>query len=124
MYLPIIAVAVARACRRFSLCCLLTFSASARPSWSRFFGSGILNVGPGVPAMGVSPPSKRKGVPSMLPQVIRGDASTPEVHDRKSVTLKYEPAVYIFMKIEGLPLINPSSPCQFSPNDIHTMSRD
>ena len=87
MYLPIIAVAVARACRRFSLCCLLTFSASARPSWSRFFGSGILNVGPGVPAMGVSPPSKRKGVPSMLPQVIRGDASTPEVHDRKSVTL-------------------------------------
>ena len=110
MYLPIIAVAVARACRRFSLCCLLTFSASARPSWSRFFGSGILNVGPGVPAMGVSPPSKRKGVPSMLPQVIRGDASTPEVHDRKSVTLKYEPAVYIFMKIEVLPLINPSSP--------------
>ena len=80
------------------------------PSWSRFFGSGILNIGPGVPAMGVSPPSKRKGVPSMLPQVIRGDASTPEVHDRKSVTLKYEPAVYIFMKIEGLPLINPSSP--------------
>lgn len=87
MYLPIIAVAVARACRRFSLCCLLTFSASARPSWSRFFGSGILNVGPGVPAMGVSPPSRRKGVPSMLPQVIRGDASTPEVHDRRSVTL-------------------------------------
>ena len=78
-YLPIKAVACANACRLFSLCCLLTFSASASPSWSRFLGSGILKVGPGVPVMGVSPPSKRKGVPSMLPHVIRGDASTPEV---------------------------------------------
>ena len=76
-YLPIKAVAFAKASLRFSLCFLLTLSASARPNWSLFLGSGILKVGPGVAVIGVSPPSKRKGVPSILPQVIRGDASTP-----------------------------------------------
>lgn len=97
-YLPINAVAFAKASLRFSLCFLLTLSASARPNWSLFFGSGILKVGPGVAVTGVSPPSKRKGVPSMLPQVIRGDASTPKLNQPEHNNIMIKKKLFLTKK--------------------------
>lgn len=59
-----------------SLLALLAFSASLIASSSLRDTFGILKEGPGPGVMSVS---KWKGVPSMLPHVISGEASTPEV---------------------------------------------
>ena len=58
-----------------SLVALVALSASWWPIFSRRGGWGILKEGP---ALGKTSVSSRKGVPSIVPHVMRGEASTPE----------------------------------------------
>jgi len=55
----------------------LTFSAKAMAMVSRLEFSLIRNEGPWVGRKGVSPPSRRKGVPSISPQVMIGEKASP-----------------------------------------------
>lgn len=72
-------LAASMAFRFLSLYDSLALSASAIAIFSLLGISGIRNVGPDDETYGVSLPSKRNGVPSISPQVINGDSSTPEI---------------------------------------------
>uniref|UniRef100_A0A1A9Z4S9 Uncharacterized protein n=1 Tax=Glossina pallidipes TaxID=7398 RepID=A0A1A9Z4S9_GLOPL len=68
----------------FCFCALIfspIFSAKAKAIFSRLDVSLILNDGPALERTGVSEPSKRKGVPSISPQVIRGEKASPGLGD-------------------------------------------
>ena len=76
-----VAVACLIATSFLSLWALLAFSASSCSRRSRRGTSGILNTGPRpLGTTGVSEPSRRNGVPSISPHVMRGEASTPVTH--------------------------------------------